>query len=111
MAALAAVATSAASAAAALEVSAASAPPGSELSAATSAASVGASAGWDLRAAAEDWEPAPPVPAAESVRSRAAGSPAPPLPASLPAWRWRGCPAADLQPPLLGRSRGRRYAG
>src|SRR6516165_11748239 len=57
------------SAVAALEVSAVPAPPGSEVSAVASAASVGASEEWDLRAAAQDWEPAPSVPAAEPVRS------------------------------------------
>src|SRR5215471_5307832 len=72
--------------------------------------SVGASAEWVLRAAAQDREPAPSVSAAESVRSRAAGSPDAPLPASAPVCRWRGCPAADLQPPRPGTSGGRRYA-
>src|SRR5262249_17305697 len=97
-----AVAASAASALAALEVSAASAPPGSELSAATSAASVGASAERGLRAAAQDWEPAPSVSAAESVRSRAAGSPDAPLSASAPVCRWPGGLAGDLPPPPPG---------
>src|SRR5215470_15715518 len=105
-----AAATSAALAAATLEglavaASAASAVPALEVSAATSVASVGASAEWGLRAAAQDWEPAPSVSAAES-----AGSPDSPLPASAPVCRWRGCPAADLQPPRPGHSGGRRYA-
>src|SRR6516162_2156742 len=108
MAALAEAATSAALAEAA--TSAASAVPALEVSAATSVASVGASAEWGLRAAAQDWEPAPSVSAVESVRSRAAGSPDAPLPASAPVCRWRGCPAADLQPPRPGHSRGRGYA-
>src|SRR5215831_1844259 len=111
MAALAAAATSAASAEAILEVlavaaSAASAVPALEVSAAMSVASVGASAEWGLRAAAQDWEPAPSVSAAESVRSRAAGSPDAPLSASAPVCRWRGCLAADLQPPRPGHRAG-----
>ena len=52
-------------------------------------------------------EPAPSVPASQCARSRAAVSPDAPLPASLPACRWSGCPAADLQSPHLGHSRGR----